>query len=692
MKMQKRQIVMTLLLAVLVSLSAQAQNDVLTSYNIFDIKTVVEVEISPDGSLIAFTRTAPRPWTDSPGGDYRELYIYNVASGDIVPVVTGKQNVYAPSWTPDGQKLAFRARLDTLGMQVHWFNVAEAKTERVTSHPTSVHRYTFHPQGSTLAYTAMEPADPETKALAELGFNMEFYEEEWRPVNLYFMDMNTSAVERITEEETLHELEWLPDGSVIAANVTQRNLIDDTYMYKRIHLLDVQTKQMPRYLNNPGKLGEIKWSPNGRYLAFISAVDVHDNKEQSIFVVDAQNHKTFGQLRNYSEGFEGSVVAIEWKNNDTFVFASHEGAECTLREQGVNDASSTLLLEPGKVAFSDFSIAGDMVALAGSTPEHPSEVYTFNLETKELQRRTNSNDWLGDVRLAKQEAVEYTASDGLKITGVLIYPLDYEKQMKETPDRTYPLITVIHGGPEASYQNGWLTWYSNWGQIAAAKDYFVFYPNYRSSTGRGPEFSRMGLGDLAGKEFDDVLDGINWLIEDKKYVDPDRVGIGGGSYGGYFSAWAATKHTNKFAASVVFVGVTNQISKRNTTDIPFEDYAVHWGIWTHENWEKVYDRSPVKHAVGSKTPTLILHGDSDTRVHPSQSLELYRVMERHGENPVRLIFYPGEGHGNRKNPARLDYSLRTMRWFEYYLKGQKKKKWEIPEKEIDYQLPVLELD
>ena len=189
-----------------------------------------------------------------------------------------------------------------------------------------------------------------------------------------------------------------------------------------------------------------------------------------------------------------------------------------------------------------------------------------------------------------------------------------------------------------------------WGRVAAAKGYFVFMLNYRASSGRVIEYSKANFGDLADEEFNDVLGGIDCLVKNKG-VDRNRVGIGGGSYGDYFSAWAATKHSEHFKASCVFVGVSNQISKRNTTDIPMEDYLVHWGIWTNEDIELIFDRSPVKYASNNQTPTLILHGKEDPRVHLSQSLELYRQLKMHGDAAVRLVWYPSEGHGNRKNPA-----------------------------------------
>jgi dipeptidyl aminopeptidase/acylaminoacyl peptidase len=267
---------------------------------------------------------------------------------------------------------------------------------------------------------------------------------------------------------------------------------------------------------------------------------------------------------------------------------------------------------------------------------------------------------------------------------VLLYPLNFKEGER------YPLIVYIHGGPESCVKNGWSTNYNMWGQVAAAKDYFVFMPNYRASSGRNEEFSRMDFGDLADEEFNDVLDGIDFLI-DKGWVDKNKVGIGGGSYGGYFSGWAATKHTDRFAAAVSFVGVSNQISKRNTTDIPYEDYYVHWGIWTHEDYELVYDRSPVKYAHQSKTPTLILHGKDDPRVHPSQSLELYRALKTHGKAPVRLVWYPGQGHGNTKNTSKLDYNLRTMEWFDYYLKSNKPKD-KMPDKWLNIDPDVVSMN
>ncbi|MBN1447947.1 MAG: S9 family peptidase [Bacteroidetes bacterium] len=664
MKQFIRPVYVFLLLLPLLPLRAQ---DVLTERNIFDLRQVIEAEISPDGRFVAYSVLVPRPFTESPGGDYRELHIYDLSSGSARAYVAGKKVVYRLGWSRDSRMITFMANLDASNQtQVYGIRLDGGEAFPLTDSPTGVMGYTLRPDGAEIAYIATEEADPKQKKLAAMGFNVEIYEELNPDRNIYIHNIASGETRQVTRDVSAFDIAWSPDGKYVAAAIAPENLVDHSYMFKRIHLLDLATGTLTKLVDNPGKLGDMAWSPDGRRLAFISAVAVWDSKEGSVFVADVPVARAFTELRNYSDGFEGTVTDIAWKDNSTLLFTAEEGVDITLREQVLDAPSSRMLIEGGKVVLRGVSHSKGTSVFAASTPEHPFELCTWR--DGSLQRLTISNDWLRDIRLAKQERFAYEARDGLRITAVLMYPLDYE------PGKKYPLIVDIHGGPESAYHNGWVTSYGNWGQVAAAKGYFVFMPNYRASTGRGVAYLKESLGDLAGKEFTDVLDGVDVLV-DRGYVDADRVGIGGGSYGGYFSAWGATRHTDRFAAAVVFVGVSNQISKRNTTDIPYEDYYVHWGIWTHEDVEKVWDRSPVKWAGQSKTPTLILHGKEDPRVHPSQSLELYRSLKVHGKAPVRLVWYPGEGHGNRRNPARLDYIVRTMQWFDTYLKDNGK---EIP--------------
>jgi len=652
---------------IIFSVSVFAQEQVLTSYNIFNLKSVTDTETSPDGKYVAYTVNIPRPFTDKPGSDYKHLYLLNIESGSATPLLEGKQSISQLRWSPDSKTIAFLSRLgEEKYTQVYFINPEGGSPEKITNSESSVQEFEFHPDGSTLGYVASEPESSKKKELKEKGFDAEIYEEEVRDLNLYLFDLKSNETKKLTSGFTVYDFEWSPDGSQILAVCADKNLVDYSYMFKRIFLINPGTGERSMLVENPGKLGQVAWAPDGKHIAFISATDVNDPVSGTLYVAEVPNNKKFSELKIYSEDFVGDVTHIVWKDESTILFSADEGVNTTFSERNINMPARKILIEAGKIFFSNFSYENGIVSLAGNTASHPSELFTLKIDENELVKHTDHNPWLAKVKLAKQEKIEYEARDGLRIEGVLLYPLNFSEGKK------YPLIVYAHGGPESCVKNGWSTNYNMWGQVAAAKDYFVFMPNYRSSSGRGEEFSRMDFGDLGDEEFNDVIDGIDFLIN-KGWVDKDKVGIGGGSYGGYFSGWAATKHTDRFAAAVSFVGISNQISKRNTTDIPYEDYYVHWGLWTHEDYDLIYDRSPVKYANQSKTPTLILHGKEDPRVHPSQSLELYRALKTHGKAPVRLVWYPGQGHGNSKNTSKLDYSLRTMEWFDYYLKSDKPK-------------------
>ena len=196
----------------------------------------------------------------------------------------------------------------------------------------------------------------------------------------------------------------------------------------------------------------------------------------------------------------------------------------------------------------------------------------------------------------------------------------------------------------------------------------MFLPNYRGSTGYGTAFSKQHQGRYTDPEFTDLVDAKRALVAEG-IADPDRVGVTGGSYGGYATGWSATALSDEFVAGVMFVGISNQISKFGTTDIPYEMYNAHSLAWPWDDWQKMLEVSPIYHVDKANTPLLIMHGAEDPRVAPSQSYELYRSIKvRKPDVPVRLVLYPGEGHGNSRAAPRYDYNLRMMDWFDTYLK------------------------
>lgn len=648
-------------MAVLFFLTTQTLSSAgLQPKQINDISFITEVSVSPDGKFAAFVLYVNRPLSDGAGANFRELHLYDLEAKTTTPLISGSVMVTSIGWTPDGKMITYRqSKPETKGMQVFAISTDGATTRQLTALDRTIGSYAFI-DDKNLAITATEPVSKEKTDLLGKGFDLVIFEEEFQNIDLWRYNIENQQMVQLTQNVSVFDFTVSPDGKKIAAAIADENTVDASYMFKRIHILDAANGQLLEKIENPGKLGNMVWSPDSKKLAFKAASMLEDAVAGSLFVFETGKGQAYNDLKNLVKGQELSVIDMKWMDGNTLLFASEESVDITVRSINMSDHSQKVILAGGKACFGEFQYQAGMLFFAGHTPSHPNEVMRFDVNNESLERLTNHNPWLAKVDLAMQKMITYTSRDGWKIEGVLMYPLNY------TEGKQYPLITNIHGGPEAAVQNGWLSGYSQWGQFAAAKDFFVFFPNYRASSGRGVDFTMAGYGDLVGKEYEDVLDGIDYLIANGM-VDPARVGIGGGSYGGYFAAWSATRYSERFAAAVVFVGVSNQVSKRNTTDIPWEDYYVHWGFWNHENQEKVWAASPVKYAHKSTTPTLILHGEKDPRIPVSQGMELHRALKLHSKAPVRFVIYPGEGHGNARNTNRYDYLLRTLDWFEYFL-------------------------
>lgn len=641
-----------------------AQDDLMTAYDVAVTRYVSSSEISPDGSHVVYTLVVPRdPKVDESGSAYSEIHVVD-QQGNSRPYVTGRQNVSQVHWTPDGSGISFVTKRDgddNNSLYVIPFDGGEAR--KIVELESSISSYTWRPDGKQVALIATEPANADEEALAKKGFNAEFYEEQLRFARIWTADADPDTDDEPNLLEirgSCSEIEYSPDGSKLVVAIAEKPLIDYFYMFRKLHVVDSTTGDLLSKIDNPGKLGPVSWSPNGDYIAFCSGEDINDPSEGRLMVVSSDG----GIPEQVMPDYLPNIVEIDWKDNDTIYFTTEDGCLAGFGSVERNGDNRRMFIKPGGPIITGFSVSDDhsLVAVKANSPSFPDEVFLFDFENTP-SRLTNSNPWLENKRLAKQEVIQYKAkNDGETIEGVLVRPLD------EQPGQRYPLIVAVHGGPEASVANGWVTRYSYPGQVGAAKGIATFYPNYRGSTGRGVYFAKAHQEDYGGKEFDDIVDGVDYLIE-SGLVDMDKVGITGGSYGGFATAWCCTKHSERFAAGVMFVGISNQISKSGTTDIPEEMFLVHARKRIWNDWQFFLERSPIYHVENCRTPLLILHGKNDTRVHPSQSMELYRNLKILNQAPVRLVFYPGEGHGNRKSAARYDYNLRMLRWMEHYLAG-----------------------
>ncbi len=266
-------------------------DDVLTTHNMFDLKSVVEVAMSPDQEYIAFTVNVPRPFTHSAGRDYRELYVYDMENEEILPFMTGQRQIFNIGWTPDGSAVTFRANLpENPYVQVYAMSLRGGEPYSLTEHTSSVMSYAFM-DDETLAIVATGDQDPMRGEFRDKGIEIEVYEEEWVHRNLYVYDINSHDTRQVTEDMTVFDFVLSPDSRYAAAAIAPRNLVDDSYMFKRIHLVDMQTGEVEMIMENPGKLANMEFSPDGSKLAFRGASKLEDSVEGSLFVMDVDTDK-----------------------------------------------------------------------------------------------------------------------------------------------------------------------------------------------------------------------------------------------------------------------------------------------------------------------------------------------------------------------------------------------------------------
>jgi dipeptidyl aminopeptidase/acylaminoacyl peptidase len=635
------------------------------------LRTVMAVEISPDGEQIAYVLSVPRrPFIDENGPAWTELRVVDLAGNDRA-YVSAPSDVAAIAWKPDGSGISFLAKRGNDKLRsLYLIPLAGGEARKILEHETDIADYAWSPDGKAIAFTAKDKEPAEAKELKEKGFDQQVYEEKLEPNRVWIAQPRLPDAWAAEEAAKPQRFElpghasgvlWSPKGEDLAVSVAPTPLIDDEYMKRKVHVIAAKDGAAIGVIENPGKLGPYRWSPDGQHVGLLAGATIHDPNPGRLMVAPRTGGVPVDVLPGFSDA---DVTDFDWRDKDTLVFLSDRGVTSALGTVGRQASPPEFLIPYGKGSLGALSLADDgkRAALLSDSPQHPAEVFTFKHGEAEPRRLTNSNPWLDEVNLAPQEIVSHAARDGLRLEGLLIRPLN------EQPREKYPLVVVVPGGPEAHNRHGWLTAYSQPGQLLAAEGFAVFYPNYRGSTGRGVEFSMKGQADYAGKEFDDLVDAVDHLVG-TGLVNKAKVGVTGGSYGGYASAWCATKHTDRFAASVMFVGISDLVSKLGTTDIPNEMLLVHSRKNPWDDWNFFTERSPIRYVEQARTPILIMHGKDDPRVHPSQSLELYRYLKTYGKVPVRLVFYPGEGHGNRKAAARQDYALRLVGWMKHYLQG-----------------------
>lgn len=641
----------------LIPLLVSTQERILTPEDIVQIRNVHSAQIAPDGNKIAFVAQRHRTAEDGPGSPFNDIWMLDKRDGEPNRFTWSARNDYSPAWSPGGKWLAFLSNRDG-APQVFRIPVDGGEAHRVTNAPTGVRSFQWSPDGKQIAFVSQDPVPEEVQREHKAGRDWNVVDQQHRTIRLHAVDLTAKETREVVRNDiSVWNYSWSPDGRQIALIGTNLPTIDASY-YGDLYLVDAQGGDASLFVELPGKTGPVSFSPDGRYIAIKNARgDGREPIDGGIFLVP----KEAPEWSSVIEDFPGTVTSFGWVNNNEIWFTAQQDTRTTLNSIDIRNTRVTKMIDHRGI-LSGISLAADgrQFAATGNTPDHPNELWSGSLRDRSVERLTMFNDHIAEIDLGEVSEVSWTRPDGFVIQGVLIKPVGYQEGVR------YPTVLQIHGGPESAYLQSWHGSRSLWGQLLAGRGYAVLLPNYRGSTSRGYDFIEANMGDMMGEEWQDIVAGADYLIE-RGIADENRLGIGGWSYGGYTSAWAAATAADRFKAAIMGAGISNWISFGGMTDIPDEMAIAHWDGYTWDYMDLHWERSPLKHIDGNDAPTLILFGAQDDRVPPGQGWELYRALQ-HFSVDTEFVLYPRAGHGVSEREHQIDLLNRVVDWFDRYMK------------------------
>lgn len=644
-----------------VTTPAVARTDRLTVEMMVDLHEVNDVAVSPDGRRIAYVMRQPADpseGADGPASGHSQIWVVAAKGGTARRFTTPGVSSWSPRWSPDGKTLAFLSeRKGTSNRQVWGLPADGGEPTALTDAESDIGHFEWSPDGKRIAYSATRVPTKQEQKDEDAGRDWITTDVRGSFSRLWVVPLAGGKAKAVSpREQSVLDFAWSPDSSQLVVRAAERADVDGEMMYSRLFTTSASGgEKLQPLCETEGKLSQMAWSPDGSQIAYLGAVDIHDPTAGVLWVVPAGG----GTPRPLTREYLGTGQDLRWLGKDSIAMLANEGTRTPVVRVGLDGEIRSVIAGPTICRGFDIGEDHRTVACAGERSTHAREVYVADLRRGELQRLTHHSAELDAVVLGERRIARWTATDGLEIEGVVTLPVGYEK------GKRYPLAILPHGGPEGVSHDGWNTRAGYPVQMFATRGFVVLEPNYRGSQGRGVEFGKADHLDLGGMEFQDVLAGIDHLAAEG-LVDPKRVGMGGWSYGGYFSGLAATLHSERFGAAMVGAAITDWISFTGTTEIEHENSLVHWKMWPWDDFQRAWERSPVAHVAKSKTPTLIVHGESDTRVPPEQATELYRAL-RHKKVETTVVYYPREGHGLRERAHQIDFANRFVDWFEKHL-------------------------
>ena len=609
-----------------------------------NLRSISDLQFSPDGSRVAFVVTEP------PKGERRarHIWLFEKESGAIRQFTFSAKDESSPRWSPDGKQLAFLSNRDDQ-QQIYVMRADGGEAAAATKGKRSVHSFGWSPDGKQIAYLAPDAKSATEEKKDKDKDDARVVDKNDKQPRLWLLTLATNEAKALTDTKwEVSDLAWLKTGDRLVVSATDHPESDqETH---RIFSISIQDSSRRLIFAPHGPFRELQVSPDGATVSYIGS-RVDGPTPHDLMLLDIEKRAT----RNLTgASLDRAISEYRWMKDGSMLALYSDGFRNKLvgfSPEGMSkDPSNPPASNVNAFAVSD---AGDIV-FAGQSATTPPELWLWD-QKNSLRQVSHINDSWKQFTLSAPEFYKYKSFDGLEIEAALLKPAGAEGKSK------LPLIALIHGGPTGNWQDS----IEVWGQLLAARGYAVFYPNIRGSVGYGQKFIEMNRGDWGGADFKDVMWGVKDLI-DRGIADPTKLGIGGWSYGGYMAEWAITQ-TNDFKAAVSGAGLSNLISEYGSEEHPSYDEWFYGVPYESDSLVKFLNSSPFTQLKNAKTPTLILQGETDTTDPPDQSQELYRGLKHYGVE-TELVMYPREPHGLREEKHLLDRLNRILAWYDAHLK------------------------
>lgn len=616
-------------------------------------------QISPDGERIAFTL---RPVSKEKEHPESAIWVVSFAGGEPRQFTAGQWDDEEPRWSPDGRRLAFLSDRAERGKKSVYIMPADGgEARRVFDQQGDMEQLSWSPDGRFLAVLFTDPETEEEKKRKEERDDARVWDTDYKYQRLWVIDVEAGTAKAVSPEgRQVWTYAWSPDSERLALNLTPTPRIDDIFLENEVVIVPRAGGEPTPVFRQIGMAEHLTWSQDGKYLAYRARAGrvVHGDYVYRIPVEG-------GEPVCLTPGYDGTSEALWPLGRDALLMVADEGVNMTLYRLSWEGERERLLAgEPlgtfAPVATADAS--GQRIAVVWEDARHAPDVWVLSRDdiSLALQRRTHFNPELEAAALGELEIVRWESDPGVEVEGLLFKPVGYQEGQR------YPLVVQIHGGPTWLWTNQFAATWHEWAHALAGRGYAVLMPNPRGSTGRGPEYSNALFGDVGGCEYRDIMAGVDYLIE-RGIADPERLGVGGWSWGGYMTAWIVSQ-TTRFKAAVMGAGLPNMISDNGLGDIPSANLS-YFETSPYHDPEPYFERSAIRYIRNATTPTLILHGEEDRRVAMAQGQEMYVALRTLGVE-TQFVTYPREGHSIQERKHQVDLIDRVIGWFDRHLRSE----------------------